>query len=492
MSKLLWPIKERICTPYIYGQFIESLLDPSPTTRKLINPVNKSRLASVRQATIDQVDEALAGAKEASVHTEWQRNPTLRRDCLLSLAHELERHDHDMAQIESLQTGKPLSDSLFEISNVVDCLRYFAGYCDKSQGQSQQVGDQHLFTVREPLGTVSLITSFNYPLLLTGWKLAPALAAGNCVILKPAPQTPLSSLALADLSSEILPPGVLNVLPGDTDIGQQLIDRTDKTSFTGSTAVGQTIMRRAADRLGRLTLECGGKNAVIVCEDANIAQTVQHVAMGAFSNAGQNCCAISRVLVQDTVHDEFLHELARAVRDSWKASLDVKEGETQFNLYGPLIDKRQYARVLGYIRNYLSISSPFMVGRIKPETADAGYFVPPTVFADVPDNASLAVEEIFGPVLSVLKPFSSLDEAIERVNQSNYGLASGVFSRDLRKVYRAVSGIKAGFVWANTYNVMPPSLPFGGRKLSGIGKDLGLSAMNEFSFEKSVMLDFSV
>ncbi|KAI7899885.1 aldehyde dehydrogenase domain-containing protein [Cokeromyces recurvatus] len=440
---------------------------------------------------MDQVNDALMSAKEASsVNSEWQSNPKLRRDCLFALANELEKYDHDMAQVESLQTGKPLNDSLYEVRDVIDCLRYFAGYCDKIYGQSQQLGYTHLFTIREPFGIVSLITSFNYPLLLTSWKLAPALASGNCAILKPAPQTPLSSLMLAHLATDLLPPGVFNVLPGSADVSQYLIDKTDKTSFTGSTRVGQDIMRRTADYLMPLTLECGGKNAVIVCEDADMTKAVQHIAMGAFSNAGQNCCAISRVLVEHSIYDRFLHELKENIQNSWKATLDVKKGEEdKYNLYGPLIDEQQYTNVLNSIQSYLS--SPFIVGEIKSKTVTSGYFIPPTIYAHVPDNTPIAVEEIFGPVLCILKPFYSLNEAIARVNQSRYGLASAIFSKDIKKVHKAISGIKAGYVWANTYNIMPPSLPFGGRKLSGIGKDLGLSALNEFSFEKSVMMDFS-
>ncbi|KAI8056320.1 aldehyde dehydrogenase domain-containing protein [Gilbertella persicaria] len=340
----------------------------------------------------------------------------------------------------------------------------------------------HAFTTREPLGTVSLITSFNYPLLLTGWKLGPALAAGNCAIVKPAPQTPLSSLALADLATDILPPGVLNVLPGGVDVSQALIDQTDKTSFTGSTKVGQEIMRRAANRLLPLTLECGGKNAAIVCEDADLESAVEHIAMGAFSNAGQNCCAISRVLVQRSIYDKFLQQLTNTVETSWRATIDSKESEFHY-LYGPLIDKHQYLRVKKYIEGN---HPPLIAGKIREP--NQGYFIPPTLFAHIPDDSPLAVEEIFGPVLSILTPFDDLNEAVERVNRSEYGLAAGVFSQDLKKAHYAANKIKAGYVWVNTYNIMPPSLPFGGRNLSGIGKDLGTSAIEAFSFEKSIMM----
>lgn len=478
MSRL-WPITSKQFTPYIHGRFTEPIQQHA---RKLVNPANKSVIATVHESSLTHVEEALVSAKD---NTEWQTHPKFRRDCLLKLANQLEKHDHDVANIEALQTGKPLGDALYEITDVIDCTRHFAGYCDKIYGQSQQFFNTHAYTTREALGTVSLITSFNYPLLLTGWKLAPALAVGNCAIIKPAPQTPLSSLALAELSTDILPPGVLSVLPGGTKVSQALIDHTDKTSFTGSTLVGQSIMRRGANRLTPLTLECGGKNAAIVFDDADLSTTVQHIAMGAFSNAGQNCCAISRVLVQRPIYDTFIQELIKTVDDSWKATLDAGDTE-QCNLYGPLIDENQYNRVMKYTEQ-----APFFTGTISDETRKTGYFIPPTIYTHVSDQSSIAKEEIFGPILSVLEPFDDMNDAIERANASDYGLAAGVFSSNLKKAHQTANQLKAGYVWVNTYNIMPPSLPFGGTKLSGIGKDLGMTALNEFSFEKTVMMDLS-
>jgi acyl-CoA reductase-like NAD-dependent aldehyde dehydrogenase len=345
---------------------------------------------------------------------------------------------------------------------------------------SQQLLNMQAYTTREALGTVSLITSFNYPLLLTGWKLAPALAAGNCAIVKPAPQTPLSSLALAELSRDILPLGVLNVLPGGVQVSQALIDTTDKTSFTGSTKVGQEIMRRASNKLTPLTLECGGKNAVIVCEDSNLDKAIEDIAMGAFSNAGQNCCAISRVLVHRSIYDTFLSKLTQHINHAWRSTMENDNG---FNLYGPLIDENQHTRVINYVNN--SSSSPYFTAKLP---TNEGYFVPPTIYSQVEDDDPLACEEIFGPILSVLKPFDDLDEAITRLNKSPYGLASGIFTNNLNKAHQASSKIQSGVVWVNMYNIMPPSLPFGGRNMSGIGKDLGKSALDEFSFEKSIMI----
>ncbi|KAI8388081.1 aldehyde dehydrogenase domain-containing protein [Radiomyces spectabilis] len=368
-----------------------------------------------------------------------------------------------------LQTGKSQEDALFEVEDTIECLRHFAGYSDKLAGQAHTGNGLHAYTQKEPYGTVGLITSFNYPLLLTGWKLAPSLAAGNCAIVKPAPQTPLTTLALAGLATDILPAGVLSVLPGGAEIGQAILKGVDKISFTGSTAVGQSIMREAAATLTPITLECGGKNAAIVLADADLDEAARHIASGAFSNAGQNCCAVSRVLVSVEVHDTFLDKLSQ--------HLDTQD-------WGPLIDQTQYERVLGHIER--ATESPAFVGP-RNNDGQSGYYVPPTVFTQVDDHSPLARQEIFGPVLSILKPFRTIEEAIGRANNSPYGLAAGVFTKDYKRAHSIVPQLKAGVVWVNTYNLMPSFLPFGGVKMSGIGKDLGQAAMNEFTIEKSVM-----
>ncbi|KAG0168949.1 hypothetical protein DFQ28_011384 [Apophysomyces sp. BC1034] len=454
--------------PYIRGQFHTSHI-----LRELVNPRTRQPLLSVPEATIDHVQDALDSAKDQHA---WQTNPRMRRDALLHLAERLSNHTQDIAEIEMLQTGKPLDDAVYEVKDTVDCLRYFAGYADKSFAQSHHEAGIHAFTICEPLGVVGLVTSFNYPLLLTGWKLGPALAAGNSAIIKPAPQTPLSTLALAQLATDILPEGVLSVLPGGVEVGQALLNGVDKLSFTGSTPSGQSIMRSAASRLTPLTLECGGKNAVIVLDDADLSEAASHVAAGAFSNAGQNCCAVSRVLVHEDVHDAFVDALQKETM-KWGP---VGHGDNDYH-YGPLIDEVQYDRVQNHIKK--ATTQPRFTG----ETLHEGYYVPPTVFTQVDDNDPLAREEIFGPVLSVLTPFDTITSAIQRANKSPYGLAGAVFSKDYRKAYQVVSQLKVGFTWINTYNVMPPYTSFGGRNLSGYGKDLGPSAMKEFTFTKSVV-----
>ncbi|KAI8144956.1 aldehyde dehydrogenase domain-containing protein, partial [Fennellomyces sp. T-0311] len=411
------------------------------------------------------VQEALVSARHAQPGWE-STSGSERRDALMAWADALARNHALMADLEQLQTGKPREDAEYEVNDTIECLRYFAGYADKLFGHSMMDNNLHSITMREAYGVVGLVVSFNYPLMLAGWKLAPALAAGNSVLLKPAPQTPLTALALADLADGLLPSGVLSVLPGDAQVGRAVIDGADKASFTGSTRAGQAIMREQADRLTPLTLECGGKNPVVVLKDANIEEAAGHVALGAFSNAGQNCCAVSRVYVDRSIHDAFVEAVIR--------EMDRID-------YGPLIDQNQYDRVLGYLRQ----RSPAHVAPISRKDT-GGYFVPATLFTGVPDGVPMATEEIFGPVLSILEPFDDVGSAIQRANQSPYGLASGVFSADYRKAYQVASKLRTGYVWINTYNVMPPYNPFGGRKLSGIGNDLGRAALDEFTFVKSV------
>ncbi|ORY91387.1 Aldehyde/histidinol dehydrogenase [Syncephalastrum racemosum] len=319
--------------------------------------------------------------------------------------------------------------------------------------------------------------------MLAGWKLGPALAAGNTVLLKPAPQTPLTSLALG--LSKVLPEGVLQVLPGGADVGRGILGAVDRASFTGSTHVGQHILRDSADRLLPLTLECGGKNVVVVLPDADLDLTAENITMGAFSNAGQNCCAVSRVLVHRDVHDSLLD----AIRDrlqAWTpasktggASSSTAAGASM--AYGPLIDQTQYDRVM----QYRSHRAPDMSA--EESVLEEGFFVPPSVYTHVDDADRLATDEIFGPILSVLKPFSDVNDAIRRANVLPYGLAAAVFSRSYPAAVQVANQLRTGYVWVNTYNFMPPYAPFGGRRLSGIGKDLGQAALNEFTFTKTVV-----
>ncbi|CAO3581806.1 unnamed protein product [Absidia cylindrospora] len=406
---------------------------------------------------------------------------------MLALAQATATHKGMLAQLGSLETGKPYADSIGEVEDAIECLRHFSGYADKPRGSSmveQQYG-MHSTTQLEPIGVCGLVSSFNYPMMLTGWKIGPALAAGNSVIIKPAPQTPLTSLALAELSNQVLPTDVIQVLPGGLETGQAIVDGVDKTSFTGSTPAGQAIMRQAADRLQPLTLECGGKNTVIIDTDADLANAAYHVAQGAFSNTGQNCCAASRILVHARVHDTFV-ELLQAETMRWKPVVvdeDEKDDGVSY-YYGPLIDQQQYDRVQRYLAH--PTYQPAFSSSLG--TDQAGFYLPPTVYVGVDDHDPLAQDEIFGPVLSILTPFDTIQEAISRANTATpFGLAAGVFSEKYATAHSIASQLQTGIVWINTYNAIPASVPFGGRKLSGFGKDLGRNALDEFSFTKSIL-----
>lgn len=456
---------QNLSGPYINGRF-----HVSPVLRQLIQPRTGQPFHQVQEATGTQVQDAVTGARAEGVRR-WQQSPSMRRDAMNQLADAMVQNRDALTELEILQTGKPHADAVYEIGDAIECLRYFAGFADKLMGESMGMST---FSVREPYGVAGLVTSFNYPLMLAAWKLGPALAAGNTCILKPAPQTPLTALALAQLSTGVLPPGVLQVLPGGAQVGQAVLENVDKISFTGSTRAGQAIMRRQADRLTPLTLECGGKNPAIVLDDADVQEAARHVAVGAFSNAGQNCCAIARVLVHESIYEPFLDALKNETEQHWVA------GEH----YGPLIDLAQYENV----RRYLGLESAFFRGVVHREE-QGGYFVPATIFANVQDDHVLAREEIFGPVLTVLKPFDTLDSAVERANNSPYGLAAGIFTKDYRKAHQVASKLKTGYVWINTYNIMPPYSPFGGRKLSGIGNELGKMALDSFTFTKTVVME---
>ncbi|KAI8071632.1 NAD-dependent aldehyde dehydrogenase [Gongronella butleri] len=458
------------------------------TGRSLVNPMTAQEVVQVLDTTTGDVDAAVDAASVAQ--GVWGSvSGIVRRDALLKLSDAIMAHRDALAAMETLQTGKPLGDAVLEMDEVSHALRHFAGYADKPLAVSLaehgteggNVG-MHMTTHREPLGVCGLITSYNYPLMLTGWKLAPALAAGNAVIIKPAPQTPLTSLALAELAAKVLPKDLVQVLPGGVDTGKAIVARVDKTSFTGSTPGGQAIMRQAADTLQPLTLECGGKNSVIVAKDADLPRAVEFIAQGAFSNAGQNCCAASRVLVHADVHDQFVNLLENETR-KWKPYMDASNAsaDSAQRFYGPLIDKQQLTRVQRYID---PTRAAFQAPAVEENT---GFYATPTVYTQVDDHDALAQEEIFGPVLSVLRPFTSTEEAIVRANGTPFGLAAGVFAGNYSTAHHIASKLQTGIVWINTYNYLPASFPFGGRKLSGFGKDLGANALAEFTFTKSIL-----
>lgn len=496
VSMPLSPLNPRLLRPFINGQFISSTL---PVFRTLINPATSDPLADIQDGSPADVDLAVESAR-VSMKTTWGNFPgRARRDVLLLLADAMRTHTEDLIRIESLNTGKPYHEARSDVEDSIECFRHFAGHADKLSARSFATEEgQHSYTLREPLGVVGLITSFNYPLLLASWKLAPALAAGNAVVLKPAPQTPLTSLALAKLAATYtnLPPGALNVIPGGMDVGAAIASHVhvDHCSLTGSTAAGRAVMSAAAaSNLKTVTLECGGKNPAFVCADADLDSAVEEVFVGAFSNAGQNCCAVSRLYLEKPIHNEFLEKLKARAK---KAYIGDPAVSREVNL-GPLIDEEHLLQVeLAITRALTTTQLPpnVLTGAVFNQCGsfrlgDRGYFVEPTIFTDVPDLHYLAREEIFGPVLAVLSPFTDVAEAVHRANEgAPYGLAAGIFTRDIAKAQYVVRNMRAGMTWINCYNLVPHRLAFGGRGLSGIGKELGNDAIDEFSFNKSVLM----
>lgn len=492
MSRLLslWKNKQTI-GPFLKGNL---QLSTSLESRYLVNPITGQNYSTpLQDTTLEQVKEAVEYGRNAQ--KEWNSlSNSSRREGIIELARKIEDEKYDLAQLEIIQTGKPWKDALGEIEESIECLRFFASYVDKSREGKSIIGyNAHCTTVKEPIGLCGLITSFNYPFMLTSWKLGPSLATGNSVLIKPAPQTPLTSLALADLAKEILPDNLIQVLPGDILIGKTIVDQVDKVSFTGSTPAGQAIMKQASQRLQPLTLECGGKNTAIIDKDVSddLESIVYHISQGAFSNAGQNCCAISKVLVHESIYNDFIQLLKTEIK-KWKPVTQQRSNMPDFTskdnndnyYYCPLIDEYQYRRVQSYLTNRPS----FQADNISNgSNAQNGYFIPPTVYINVNDDDRLAKEEIFGPILSVLKPFVTIEQAIERVNISNFGLAAGVFSNKYSNAYSIASQLRTGIVWINTYNYIPPFAPFGGRQLSGFGKDLGQEALDEFTFTKTIL-----
>jgi len=474
---------------FINGQFVDSA---SGKTFETLNPATGEKLADVAMGEAPEINAAVAAARHAFESTWKFTNGSTRRDLLNRLANLLERDADEIARLETLDNGKPLSESRGDdVAACIDTLRYYAGWADKVEGRVQAVDGNFLsFTKHEPVGVCGQIIPWNFPLLMAVWKCGPALAMGCTIVLKPAEQTPLTALRFAELVQEAgFPPGVFNVVAGfGPGCGSVLVEHpnVDKIAFTGSTEVGKLIMRTAAQvpgNLKRVTLELGGKSAFVVDESADVDHAVATCAnAGIFFNQGQVCTASSRVFVHASLYDSFVEKIAAAAQ----AKRQGNGLDAGVNI-GPQVSAEQRDVIMNYIDIGRQEGATVAAGGTRG--TGAGYFVAPTVFSDVTDNMRIAKEEIFGPVLCVLK-FNTIDEAIERANNGSiYGLAASWFGRDIAgNGMKFANRAKAGTVWLNTYNAGDCRQTFGGFKSSGFGRELGSYSLSNYTEVKSIML----
>ncbi len=467
----------------IGGKWLDSV---SGKTFATINPATGETICQVAEGDKADVDLAVKAARHALEEGPWSRASAAERGRLLhKLADLIEKNAEELAALESLDNGKPYRDALLiDVPLSVKCYRYYAGWADKFHGKTIPIEGPYLcYTKHEPVGVVGQIIPWNFPLLMQAWKWGPALATGCTVVLKPAEQTPLSALRVAALAQEAgIPDGVLNVVPGFGPTAGAAISGhmdVDKVAFTGETSTGQIIMEAAArSNLKRVSLELGGKSPNVVFADADLDAAVEGAFFGLFFNQGQCCCAGSRLFVEEKVHDQFVEKmLARAKKQRVGDPFDADTTQ------GPQVSQEQCDRVLSFIDAGKRDGAKLLTGGNR--IGNKGYFIEPTVFSDVTDEMKIAREEIFGPVMNILK-FKSLDEVVQRGNRTNFGLAAAVWTKDVSKAHQIANRLRAGTVWINCYDVFDAAAPFGGFKMSGIGRELGEYALQLYTEVKTV------
>jgi aldehyde dehydrogenase (NAD+) len=454
------------------------------------NPATETKIADVAEGDVADIDRAVKAARKAFESGDWPKLDARDRGRLLHrLADLVEQNLEELAALETLDNGKPIRDSRSaDLPLVIDCLRYYAGWADKLHGDTIPIRGNHFcYTRREPVGVAGQIIPWNFPLLMVAWKWGPALAAGCTLVMKPAEQTPLTCLRLGELAMEAgFPKGVINLVPGyGPTAGAALVRHpdVDKIAFTGEYRTAQIIMTEAATTLKRLTFELGGKSPNIIFADCDLDAAVAGTEFGLFFNQGQCCCAGSRVFVEEKIHEAFVEKLVKRAR-ARRLGDPFDSNTTQ----GPQVDQAQFDKILSYIDKGVDEGAQCLTGGKR--WGKRGFFIEPTVFDGVTDSMSIAREEIFGPVLSIL-PFRTMDEVIERANSTTYGLAAAVWTRDVAKAHQVAHSVRAGTVWINCYDVFDAAAPFGGFKMSGIGRELGEAGLANYTELKTVTMKLS-
>ncbi len=488
--------KELLCKEFlskpkkllIDGKWVDSI---SGKTFETINPATEEVLCRVAEGGKEDVDLAVKAARRAFETGPWRKMSTAERArIMLSLADVIEKHADELAQIETLDNGKPITESRYvDVPQTVETFRYYAGFATKLEGETINANSNFFtYTLREPVGVVGQIIPWNFPMLMMAWKWGPALAAGNCVILKPAEQTPLSALRIGELALEAgFPEGVINIITGfGADSAGEAISKhmdIDKVAFTGEDKTGKLIVQASTTNLKRVSLELGGKAPNIVFADADIDAAVRGAITGIFFNQGQVCCAGSRLFLEKGIHDEFMSKLTDRI-----AKIRQGNGLDESTNIGPQVSKEQQQRVLGYIDIAKGEGAKVACGGEAPGDLKKGYFVKPTVFTGCNNDMRIAQEEVFGPVLAVI-PFTKMEDVAEQANKTTFGLSGAVWTKDVKKAHKFASHIKAGTIWVNCYNVFDPAVPFGGYKMSGYGRELGKHSMELYTNIKSVWVN---
>jgi len=483
--------KDGVCLMYVNGAWVPA---SDGGARELVNPSNEEVVARVAEGTEKDAQTAIAAAREAFDNGPWRDTAALDRAKLLfKLADIIEEHAPELSRMETLNNGKPLRETEYDVTDAANCFRYYGGLATKPQGQTFDVpAASQTMVVREPIGVCGQIIPWNYPLLMAAWKLAPALAAGNTCVLKPSELTPLTVLRLATFIDELgFPKGVVNIVLGSGPIVGAAIAESpdvDKIAFTGGTKTGRSIMQAATGNLKKISLELGGKSPNIVFADADFDTAVDYALFGIFANAGQVCSAGSRLIVEDSIHDKFVKRLVERARQ-----ISIGDGFDPKTEMGPLISRAHTEKVESYIKTGIQEGAMLETGGKRPpgELGRKGNFVEPTIFTNTTPDMRIVREEIFGPVL-VVQRFKDEADAVKLANDTVYGLAGAVFTNDIAKAHRVIKKLRAGITWINTYHPTYNEAPWGGYKQSGIGRELGTYGYDQYTEVKQINVNLAV